>query len=690
MAEPPVEGAAAAAAAGTQSATAPRSAHGPVLLHDRYQISPDRPVPEFSTPSASAFAVEDRHDIGRQLFGLICTPGLLPRTDAAAVLRGSHTRNLLPLVEYDTIDWPPLGQRTVIMIYERPMGGKFVDALANEGGSISEHDLQHRIIEPLANALQEMANHDVPHCAVRPDNLFLMDSERLSIVIGDCLTTPPGFDQPLVFETIRRSMAGPAGRGEGDISDDLYALGVTLVFLLLGKNPVAGMSEDELLYAKVEQGTYATLCGTGGRIPINLLEPLRGLLSDHADERWGLRELSLWIDGRRMTPIQKRAAVRSEARFPFAGHDHVTTRTLAHAFSRNVPDAARVLKEGQLDTWLRRSLSNAPLAEAIIRAVDIANANAGDPLGSDEMLVSHASMLLDPDAPIRYKGYAFLPDSFGPSLAVELLRNGTNKVGIEILKNNVAGLWFEVRTGMPSSYGRFASQYDTLRAHLDNPNPGYGIERCLYDLNANLACQSPLVVQDYVTEIEDLLPALDEAADRADTKSSPVDRHIAAFIAAHLEEDTDSHLQALGDKSEAKKAEGMLSLLALVQWRVGPDALYGLSSWVGGLLGPAISSYHSRSARRDIEREVPRLVRQGSLPDLFDLIDNKERRSQDQNGYQNAIHEFLIAENEIQQIENSDSARSESAERIGQQAAAMTSVVMTLIFATIVFINGIW
>ncbi|MDP6885104.1 MAG: ABC transporter permease subunit, partial [Rhodospirillales bacterium] len=60
---------------------------------------------------------------------------------------------------------------------------------------------------------------------------------------------------------------------------------------------------------------------------------------------------------------------------------------------------------------------------------------------------------------------------------------------------------------------------------------GYGIERCLYELNPGLPCQSPHLNHDYVTRIRDLLPALDETANRVSEKTLPIDRHIAAFIA---------------------------------------------------------------------------------------------------------------------------------------------------------------
>lgn len=694
MAEPPIEEASAVTPPAQEPATpvaaaaSARTSHGSVLVLERYLIDADHPLPDLSTPSASAFAVEDRREMGRHLFALICTPGLPLRGKVAAALRGSRVHHLLPLVEWHPVDWPPLKQRCMAIIYERPLGGRLIDVVAAEGGHIVEHELQRRIIEPLAEALREVADHGISHRAIRPDNLFFMDNERQILVLGDCVTAPPGYDQLLSFETISRSMASHAGRGEGDIGDDLYALGVTLIFLLLGENPVAGLSEEELIYAKAEQGTYSTLC-RGQRFPLSLLEPLRGLLSDDADERWGVRELGLWIDGRRLTPIQKRPAAKPETRFLFAGHAHVTPRTLAYAFSRNVADAARVLKEGQLDPWLRRSLGSASVADEAARIIDMAHLHANESRGSDEMLVARICMLLDPGGPIRFKGYAFLIDAFGTALAVELLRQGNTKVGAEILDQNLPGTWLE-RAKPGAETVVLTRQFETYREFLHSSMPGYGIERCLYELNPGLPCQSSLIVQNYVVDIDSLLPALDEAADRVDTKIPPVDRHVAAFIAVHFDEDVERHLAALGDSTDVKKTSAMLSLLALVQWRLGPDALYGLSSWVGGLLGPVINSYHSRTVRRDIEREVPRLVRQGSLPELYEMIENAEQRQQDEHGFRAAVEEFMLAENEIQDIEGSDSARTESAERTGQQTAAMTSVVVTLIFITIMFLNNVW
>ena len=102
---------------------------GPVLLRDRYLIDFNIPLTDMDTPSAKGYTVEDRRDLGRKLFGLVCTPGLPTRTDAMAALKDEVLDGLMPLVEWDTIDCPLLGQRSMIVIYERPLGGRVLDAI---------------------------------------------------------------------------------------------------------------------------------------------------------------------------------------------------------------------------------------------------------------------------------------------------------------------------------------------------------------------------------------------------------------------------------------------------------------------------------------------------------------------------------------------------------------------------------
>jgi len=685
MAEPPniVEN-------GTNATTDPAPVvSAPVLLNDRYQIDPQRPLPDYDSPSAKSYAVEDRRDAERQLFALVCTPSLPVHFKAMSVLRGTTISGILPLIEHGPIDWPLLGQGTMAVIYERPLGGRLAATFDGQGAGIIEHDLPKRLINPLVGAIQRLSACDTTHRAIRPDNMFFMDTERRSIVLGDCTASPPGFDQPIVFETIERGMASPEGRGEGGFAEDIYALGISIAFVALGTNPLAAHNEASILKVKIEQGSYIAICGKM-RMPVSLIEPLRGMLSDDPNERWGFEELGQWIGGQRRTPIPIKTLPRALEPLEFVGVPYRMSRALAHAFAQNVPEAAKIIRGGHLDDWLLGQLSDVKCAAAVADAIKVAKVNAMAPLGSDDFLVSKTCILLHPAGPIRYKGMSFMPDGFGSALAVEMLRRGEAQNPAEAVVRGLPGIWLAAQVGARSKTPNSESTFDEVRAYLMSSEIGYGIERCLYELNPGLPCQSAHLVHDYVTHIRDLLPALDEAASRVSEKALPIDRHIAAYIAARSNQGIGSYLAALGESDIKASTIGMLGLVALLQWRLESGALFGLTRWVGGQLGPAISSYHSRSTRHDIEREIPRLVRQGDLPELYNFIDNKDKRQADTNGFGTAREQFTEAEVEIDEIGSGDSSRAESAELVGQQTAAMLSVVIAMVVVPILFLMQTW
>ncbi len=258
------------------------------------------------------------------------------------------------------------------------------------------------------------------------------------------------------------------------------------------------------------------------------------------------------------------------------------------------------------------------------------------------------------------------------------------------MARELPGFWFSAQEDARPKNRDIARTFVQLRSVLQINEPGYGIERCLYELNPSLPCQSPLVTGDHVVAIEDLLPSLDRKATRGETKARPMDRHIAAFIAARFGGNTEPHLRALAAAEEGMSLIGMLSLLAFLQWRLRPGALYGLSSWVGGLLGPAINIYHSRTVRDEVEHAIPRLVRRGSLPEIYDLIDDAEALTRDAEGHAAARAAFTAAEAEIKRLADKGATRAAAAERTGQRVAVAMSVFISLAVVAVVFVSGIW
>ncbi len=664
---------------------------GPVLINDQYLVDVNTPISELDMPSAKAYAVRDRRNQEVQLFALIATPGLPTRMDVLSKLSNERHDGLLVAIAWDTAFWPPINQQTIIIIYERPLGGSVLAAIEKGEFKANEYEIQDTFINPIYKAIKEMDLKGVNHREIRVDNLFFMDKEHHEVVLGDCVTSPPGFDQPPVYETIACGMASPGGRGSGTISDDLYAMGVTLVSLALGKHMMEYKTPEAMFKEKIEQGSYTALCGKR-RIPATIIHPLRGVLCDEITDRWGVDELNLWLAGKRQTPMQRKPSLKSETPYIFMEQEYRNVKSLAHAFSKNVKEAAKAIKEEELETWLRRSLNDGDLGDLIAAIGQEAGIHANDYKGSDDYVVSKTSILLDPEGPIRYKGMSFIPEGYGPALAVELLRRNSMQTAAEVINLNLPEIWYSAPTSKlrdePSL--EFQSVFGRLKATLQFKGPGFGIERCLYDLNASLSCLSPLIAEQCVTHIEDLLPALDAIADSTDKKIRPLDRHVAAFIAARFKERIEPHLRALAEPKDSSFMIGMLSLLAYLQWKLKGEPVYALTSWIGSLLGPAINTYFSRSTRRAIEEEMPRVVRQGSLPELFDLIDNAEKRRQDMFKYDEARFEYSTAEAQIQEIETGELSSPEAAVEIGQKYASMTSIILTLIFITVMILSEFW
>ncbi|MBB4265205.1 protein kinase family protein [Roseospira visakhapatnamensis] len=662
---------------------------GPITtLKDRYAIFYENPLPTLDTSNAVAFIAEDKRQRGRSMFALVVTGTIPARPQVMKQLRSLRSPGLMSMLEWGVVEWPPESAMRLALIYERPMGGRVMRSLDETFPPLSDQQTAKMMLRPMVTALGELNNYGVTHRAIRPTNLFYADAGNTRMVLGDCASTMPALDQPAVFETIEMSMATPEGRGAGSYGDDYYAMGVTLLFLMIGRNPVAGVSDAELLKRKLNQGSYATLVADQ-RIPLNMIEVLRGLLADDADQRWDFDTLDLWFNGRRMTPVQARPVNRAQRAFVFMNQEFLTTRHLAHAMATNWDKAAPMVLDGKLEIWLRRGLENNQLADQLTMAIRTATAIADRTKRAvHDAALANVLIALDPQAPIRYRDFRAHVDGFGVALSVLMARGSDTRAVVEVILREVPKMWVGARDHYSPEYAQMDGMFKELREFLqDGRNLGAGIERCLYEMNESQACLSPLLAHDVVLDIRDVLPALDRIGARMDAKTNPVDRHVAAFVAARFPKEIGPQLLALNDSDPKRSTLGMLSLLAVLQWRLGPDSLHGLASWVGGLMGPIINSYQSRERRRRLEREVPRLVRKGSLPELYNLVDNAEERRADFDEFQRARAEWAMAQQQMRALEIGRAGADQSAERSGQKIAATASVGVAVVTVGFVLVS---
>lgn len=657
-----------------------------ITVRDRYAIHYDRPIPKLDMPSAQAFEVEDRKQPGRALYALVSKPEMVTRISVMRILKGNELAHVLQMVDWGAADWPPASRKCVIIIYHRPLGGRVMDNLSSVGERIPDHKFPKQIIKPIAEALGELGQKGITHRAIRPDNLYYMDEGRTKIVVGDCTTTVPASDQPTELEPIESGMCNPYGRGAGLYADDMYAFGVSLLMLALGRNPMAGKSKEEILDKKIKIGSYAALVGEE-RLPVSLIECLRGLVTDDPEQRWTVENIELWLNGKRMTPVQAKAEAHAQRGFKFAEQEFWSCRPLAVHMHRHWDEAAKVINDGSLEIWIRRGLESNSLADSITTVTKTVMAMPGDQKETEDMLITRVLMLMDPAAPVRYRNFVTSLEGFGSSLAVAVLQKKPMQPYIDFINKDLWRYWITSQTAYHPDHGQWEGVFTDLKRYIKDTNSGAGIERVVYELNEWLYCLSPLIAGQYVLEVKSLLPALDNVSKTVNSKMWPVDRHIAAFLRARYAKGTGTQIDAMNDAKPDRATTGMLSVLAIVQWRLGPEAVYGLSSWVGGLMGPVINSYQNRQKRKEIEKEIPKLVRKGNLPELYNFLDNPEERQRDAEGFAWAKAEFAAAQKQTYELEHGQVDRDENAQKMGRQAGAAVAVVVMLLSYAIMLIG---
>ena len=665
----------------------PPNTTSPSSLNNRYDIYPGTPLPEFNSPSAQAFKVQDRMQPQLKLFGLICLPGLPIRLNEIEKISGKILPGNLDLVSFGNIDWPIAGQKCLVLIFKSPLGQRVEKFLqAKEIPNIKKIDAIKLVAKVGVTSLFSLRERQLTNRSIRPDNVFFADTDREQIVFGEFVTSPAGFDQPIACETIERSMASEGGRGEGSLDEDIYALGVTLSLLLQSQNPLRGKSTEQIIFSKLNSNSYQTLIGKQ-LLTKDLLAAIQGMLQDDVTKRWGFEELDNWSRGRHVVPVRNIATKKSRRSFRFGEVDHRIPATLAYSMSTRRESALEVIKAGSIEHWIAEDVKDEELAHSITVARENAAALADTTTYSDELLLSRVLMLINPKAPITYKDISYMPDGFGSAMAIEMLRKGDTGVYAESIINGIPDIWYDNAEKINPSQHIEKEFYSKMGSYLQKAGPGFGIERCLYESNIGYACQSPIIVKENIFSVNFLLQTLNSAEKIVDTKKSPIDRHIAAFIGARSNENMDEPLSKLGDLDDTIKTLSMLKLLVHLQNTMNIGTLLGLTKWIGGLMGPVIKLYHSREKRKEIESAVPRIVRSGSLSDLLSLLDDPLEKQRDEKKYVIAQQQFGEIEDEITEIKKNIGPESESGDRTSKQTAAIISGLLMVLIMIITIVS---
>jgi hypothetical protein len=400
-------------------------------------------------------------------------------------------------------------------------------------------------------------------------------------------------------------------------------------------------------------------------------------LCDDVKERWTVTDVELWLGGRKLSPKQPMLPTRAVRSITFSGKEYWTKFSLSYAMGRRWSEAGQLAVSGELERWVRRSLSDDDTGEALQGVTQMA-AVLSD---GEDRLTSKTLIVIGPGLPLRYKGVSARIDGLMDAFAIDFHDQEFRQIFVEMVKAKLPQIYLQSLSTTRPDQVALMKTFDMITYFLDRPEIGNGPERALYESNRAWPCQSPLIQDQYVYEMDDLLPALECVVARGNPTQEIVDPHIAAFCAARLRKLPERVLRELRKHDDlATFRLGILHLLAEVQRNSGTkQKCPALCQWLARSVQPIVDSYHNRTYRVRLAEEIGHASSKGDILELLFLLDSVEARSQDTGGFERAKNEYAGHARVIAWLRGGGLTSPENVQFRSQQAATLISATASAI-----------
>ena len=588
-------------------------------------------------------------------------------------LVGTPVRNLLGPLAHGAATMPS-GDNGYFVICPAPPGPSLQTSLR----PWSESDLIEQIVKPAAQVLADLQSRGVTHRAIRAANLF-QTARGTPVVLGAAWSSPPASQQPSWLEPPYSATCLPAGRGDGTIADDVYALGALLLMLSLGANPVEGIPDEVLLCRKLDEGSYAALVGQH-RLPGGIAELIRGMLADEPEHRPSPTLLASPAAARARR-IAARPIRRAQRAIEIGSQSATTARTLAHALQRAPKEGVAAIRSGAVDNWLRRGLGDATLAVALDDAVRSWEAQGGAADNrADPMLIVHSVSALNPLAPLVWRSLAVWPDGLGAAVDQAAHRSPEHaRFLAEIATAHIAEAWAKRRNLGRDALANPLEVRDNRTLLAGDRSDGVPL-RYLYASNPLSPCESPLVARYWATRLVDLLLALESATSTRLPDGQPlIDKHIAACIFARRDERLQADIGRLAGDVPYNDAFKHLELVATLQAKLYANPLPHLCSWAVDAMQTRIQTFRSRSRRTRIAASLAALASAGQLAPIASLLSDEHDHASDEDGCKDASNRMYEIEQALGELNSAQTLQADQARRIGLDVAGGLSAIACLL-----------
>lgn len=651
-------------------------------------IDASKRLPAFDNGSSLAYQAKDSQ--GNVHIAIIADPAMIPRLGQTSSYDTLLDLTLMRLVAHGVCDWTPLGEERYVFLYRCACNAH----LLNEQGLLKPqwryNEVMTNVIRPMVGALNEMSERNFFHGSIRPDNIYYSTTNpSQAVILGDALSVQPSSTQPVLYEPIERAMAMPIARGLGTNADDIYAFGVTLAVILRSYNPLEGLSDEQIVKRKIENGSYFAIIGRE-RFNANVLTLLRGVLHDDPRTRWGMPEILSWVDGGRVNapaPISRKKAARA---LTFMGEKHIYATSLAYELHKNPKEAAELVESDQLQQWIEKSLADKEMASAYLEAVDRIAKNGRNDV---DFLVTNIRMALAPMFSVRYKDLCFTVNGVGGLLAHHMYLKKDISAIKAVISSNIcitALSTMELPQGVALNV---IKKFDVCRNSLRQNRLGYGVEHCVHVLCEDAFCMSPTLKGMIVYGKRGMLNAFEKLSRKnPDQSAFFFDQYSLGMLAVHDSTALEYGLYELNGEEKEKKLLGNLKCMAALHRRSGGGEYHALAAVFMKYVETLYKIYHNRILRKKIEDAVVAASKKGDLSLMEDALCDYAVIDHDMAGFKRARAEYAALEKEKNDLRTGMDRRQTFGTNKGHDVAAtvawLVSSILMVMMVMVFFAGG--
>ena len=261
------------------------------------------------------------------------------------------------------------------------------------------------------------------------------------------------------------------------------------------------------------------------------------------------------------------------------------------------------------------------------------------------------------------------------------------RVLAEIIHARLAVVWVGLQERPTGEALRLAQSLDRMPQIIDNAQPGFGLERVLYELSQAEPCHSPLLSGYFVWDANGVIPALEAVAKKPNRPNLTIDRHFAAFIAARMRRYNEEVIRIVLSSDPETRSLAILKLLAGVQDQMNGNPAPNLSQWLLSSIEHVAAGYRQPLRRERISARLKRAATTGYLRDMVSVVDDVNERNADELEFRSATEEFAQLKIAISEHDLSAKERHQHAIEFGEQvAAAIGGVLVSFTMAVTIFI----